>query len=111
VKQLQCSRHIPVLHNINGYGCILTEIKLYEKDFGAGIAQLVQSLGYRLDDRGSILAAAIIRFFLCATASRQALGPTQLPIQWVPSALSLGVKRPGREAHHSPPSIVEVKNA
>jgi hypothetical protein len=24
------------------------------------------------------------------------------PIQWVPGALSLGVKRPGREADHSP---------
>jgi hypothetical protein len=32
-----------------------------------------------------------------------ALGPTQPPIQWVPGALSLGVKRPGREADHSPP--------
>jgi hypothetical protein len=26
-------------------------------------------------------------------------------------ALSLGVKRPGREADHSPPSSAEVKNA
>jgi hypothetical protein len=40
-----------------------------------------------------------------------ALGPTQPPIQWVPGALSLGVKRPGREADHSPPSSAEVKNA
>jgi hypothetical protein len=31
------------------------------------------------------------------------------PIQWVPGALSLGAKRPGREADHSPPSSVEVK--
>jgi hypothetical protein len=38
-----------------------------------------------------------------------ALGPTQPPIQWVPGALSLGVKRPGREADHSPPSSAEVK--
>jgi hypothetical protein len=37
------------------------------------------------------------------------LGPTQPPIQWVPGALSLGVKLPGREADHSPPSSVEVK--
>jgi hypothetical protein len=40
-----------------------------------------------------------------------ALGPTQPPIQWVPGALSLGVKRRGREADHSPPSSAEVKNA
>jgi hypothetical protein len=35
--------------------------------------------------------------------------PTQPPIQWVPEALSLGVKRPGREAGHSPPFSAEVK--
>jgi hypothetical protein len=47
--------------------------------------------------------------FLFITTSRPALGPTQ-PVQWVPGALSLGVKRPGRE-DHSPPSSAEVKNA
>jgi hypothetical protein len=36
--------------------------------------------------------------FLFITASRTALGPTQPPIQWIPGALSLGVKRPGHEA-------------
>jgi len=33
----------------------------------------------------------------------------QHPIQRVPGALSLGVKRPGREADHSPQSSAEVK--
>jgi hypothetical protein len=33
------------------------------------------------------------------------------PIQWVPGALSVGVKRPVREAEHTPPSSGEVKNA
>jgi hypothetical protein len=33
------------------------------------------------------------------------------PIQWVSGTLSLGVKRPGREPDHSPPSSAEVKNA
>jgi hypothetical protein len=47
--------------------------------------------------------------FLFTTASRTALGPTDPPIQWVPWALSLGVKRPGREAGHSPPFSAEVK--
>jgi hypothetical protein len=37
------------------------------------------------------------------------LWPTQPPIQWVPGALSLGVKRPGREADHSPSSNAEVE--
>jgi hypothetical protein len=45
---------------------------------------------------------------LFTTVSRTAPGPTQCPIQWVPGALSLGVKRPWREADHSPPST-EVK--
>jgi hypothetical protein len=47
--------------------------------------------------------------FLFTTASRTALRPTQPPIQWVPEALSLGVKLPGREADHSHPSSDEVK--
>jgi hypothetical protein len=38
-----------------------------------------------------------------------ALEPTQPPIQWVPGVFSLGIKRPGREADHSPPSSAEVK--
>jgi hypothetical protein len=35
--------------------------------------------------------------------------PTQPPIQWWPGTLSLAVKRPGREADHSPPTSAEVK--
>jgi hypothetical protein len=38
------------------------------------------------------------------TASRSVLRPTQSLIQWVPGALSLGLKRPEREADHSYPS-------
>jgi len=34
--------------------------------------------------------------------------PAQPPIQWVPGALSLGVKRPGRGADHLLPSSAEV---
>jgi hypothetical protein len=37
------------------------------------------------------------------------LGPIQPPIQWVPGALSLGVKRSERETDHSPPPSAEVK--
>jgi hypothetical protein len=65
------------------------------------------ALGNGLDDRGfeSRLGLGI---FLFTTASRTALRPTQPPIQWVPGALSLVVKRPVREADHSPPSSAEV---
>jgi hypothetical protein len=48
---------------------------------------------------------------LFTTVSRPALGPTQPPIQWVPGALSLGAKRPGREADHSSQFSAEFKNA
>jgi hypothetical protein len=36
---------------------------------------------------------------------------TQPLIHWVPGASTPGVKQPGREADHSPPSSAEVKNA
>jgi len=38
------------------------------------------------------------------------VGPTQPPIHWLPWALNLGLKRPGREADYIPPSSAEVKN-
>jgi hypothetical protein len=48
--------------------------------------------------------------FLFSTASRPDLGPTQPPIQLVPGATSLRINWSGREADHSFPSSVEVKN-
>jgi hypothetical protein len=60
------------------------------------------------DDRGSNPGEGM-GVFLFDTASRPALGSTQPPTQWVLGPLSLGVKWPGREANHSPPSSAEVK--
>jgi hypothetical protein len=60
---------------------------------------------YGLDYRG-FESRQGLGIFLFTTVSRPALGPTQ----WVPGALYLGVKRPGSEADHSPPSSAEVKN-
>jgi hypothetical protein len=68
------------------------------------------ALGYGLHDRG-FESRQGLRIFLFTTASRTALGSTQPLVQWVPGALSLGVKRPGREADHSTPSSAEVRNA
>jgi hypothetical protein len=42
-------------------------------------------------------------------SSTPALGSFQPPIHWVPGALFPGIKRPGREADHSPPTSAEVK--
>jgi hypothetical protein len=65
----------------------------------------------RLDDRGLRFDSwRGLGIFLFTTASRTALRPTHPPIQWVPGALSLEVKRPGRETDHSPSSSDDVKN-
>jgi hypothetical protein len=73
-----------------------------------GIAQWC-SAGLRARCRGVRIPAEAGNF-LFTTASKPALRPTQPPIQWVPWAFSLGVKRPERETDHSPPSIAKVKN-
>jgi hypothetical protein len=76
------------------------------RDSSVGIAT-----GYGLDDRMiGVDSRRELGIFLLVIASRPALGPTQPPIQWVLGALSLGVKWPGRESVHSPPSSTEVKN-
>jgi hypothetical protein len=48
--------------------------------------------------------------FLFSTASRQAPGSTQPPLQWAPRALSREVKRPWRETNHSPVCTSDLKN-
>jgi hypothetical protein len=48
---------------------------------------------------------------LLFTASRLALVRTDSRIEWVPEAVSPGIKRPGPNANRSLTSSVEVKNA
>jgi hypothetical protein len=48
--------------------------------------------------------------FPFSAAFRPALGPTKLPIQWVPGAFPVGMKRQGRETDHAPPSGAEFKD-
>jgi hypothetical protein len=61
--------------------------------------------GCGLDGRGVEvrvpLGANVLSF---PRRSRQVLGPTQPPVQWIAGALSPGVNRPGREADHSTPT-------
>jgi hypothetical protein len=61
-----------------------------------------------VDDQVSILGRSWDSLF--TTASRPALRPTQPPIRWVPAIRSPSIKRPRREADHSPSSSAEVKN-
>jgi len=50
--------------------------------------------------RSSFLGKGKAFFFIFPRTSISALGPTHLIVEWVPVALSLGVKRPGREVNH-----------
>jgi hypothetical protein len=76
----------------------MREHKLYD---GTNYAVNMDDLGFK--------SWQGLGIFLFTTVSRPTLGPTQPPIQWVPGALSLGVKWLGCEANHSPPSSAEVK--
>jgi hypothetical protein len=67
------------------------------------------ALGYELDNRG-FESGQWLWMFLFTAASRPALGPIQSPIQWLPGALSLGIKWQERETDHSPPPSAKVKN-
>jgi hypothetical protein len=66
--------------------------------------------GYRLDDRGVRVRVPVgSRIFFPPRRSNRFWGSTQPPIQWVPVALSPGVKWPGREADYSPSASVKVR--
>jgi hypothetical protein len=67
-----------------------------------------ETLGYGLDDRG-FESRQRLGIFLFTTTSRPALRSTHPPLHWVPGALSLGLKRLGREADHSLPSSADIK--
>jgi hypothetical protein len=53
--------------------------------------------------RGQSSSPGRVKNFFFSMSSRPALESTQPPIQWIP-----GVKRPGREADHSPQASAEV---
>jgi hypothetical protein len=67
-------------------------------------------LGYRLDGRGVGVRVPVEESFFPFHVSRPVLRPAQPPIQWILKVLSSGVKRPGVEADHSPPTNAEIKN-
>jgi hypothetical protein len=66
-------------------------------------------MGCGLDTRGQNSSPSKVKNFLFSTMSRPVQGPTQPLVQWVPGALSPGVKQPGLEADHSPPTSAGVK--
>jgi hypothetical protein len=59
--------------------------------------------GHGLDDRGVGVRVPLCEEFSFLHVVKTGSGDTQFPIQWIPKAISPGVKRPEREADHSPP--------
>jgi hypothetical protein len=66
-------------------------------------------LCYYLVHKSPPLDCILSQMITVHTLTWPALGPTQPPIQRVPGDLSLGVKRPEREADHSASSSADVK--
>jgi hypothetical protein len=66
------------------------KLKKTEDCFICDVNVNIEVLGFH-----SIQGLGVFLFF---SAPRPALQPIKPPIQWVPGAFSLGVKRPGREA-------------
>jgi hypothetical protein len=86
------------------------QLYYYPSTYGSRDSAVGIATGCGLDDRGvGVPSPSGIKNFLFSTSSRPGLGPTQPPIQWVPGALSPGVKPPGHEANHSPTASVEDK--
>jgi hypothetical protein len=80
---------------------------LESRDSSVGIA-----LGYGLDDRDSRVRfpGGGWEFFSSPPLCPERLwGPPSLLSNEYRGSLSLGIKRPGRETDHSPPSSAEVK--
>jgi hypothetical protein len=67
--------------------------------------------GLRAGQLGFYDSWQALGIFLFATVFTPGLGRNQPPIQWVPGAPFVGLKRPGREAEHSPPFSAEFKSA
>jgi hypothetical protein len=67
--------------------------------------------GLRAEQPGVLIPSISKEIFLCSTAFRPTLGPTQLRFQWELRADFVGVNWMWCEADRSPPSSAEVKNS
>jgi hypothetical protein len=70
---------------------------VWSRDISVGTAT-----GCGPDDKGvGVPSPGEVKKYFFSAVSRPALELTQPPIQWVAGDLSLGIKRPVREADHS----------
>jgi hypothetical protein len=65
-------------------------------------------MGYRLDSQGSISGRGKIFVLLQSIQNGFGTQPASYPMEM--GALCPGVKQPGHETKHSPPSSAEIKN-
>jgi hypothetical protein len=94
--------YLATLQNKDIHNC---KVVMIIRDSSVGIA-----LGYGLEDRGSrVRFPAGTGNFSLHHCVQDGSGAHSASYPMLPGALSLGVKRPGREADHSPPSSVGVK--
>jgi hypothetical protein len=84
------------------YGCIISWFESRDTVVGTVI-------GFGLDDQGVGVRVPLGEKISLLMSFRPTLGPTQPPNQWVLGTNSLGAKRSGREADHSPPTSAEFK--
>jgi hypothetical protein len=88
-----------------GRGNTVSLLHCRSRDSAVGIAT-----GYGLDDRGvGVWVSVGVRIFTSPCRPDRLWGPPNLLSNGYRGALSLRVKRPGRESDHSPPTSAEVK--
>jgi hypothetical protein len=120
ILQNSCSAHPTVFQ-------LITQIKSGEENRSSSLCRFHHSPLFSSGIRGSSVSIVTrLRdgrsgfdsrqgqrrdFFSSSPNNILILRPTQPSMQWVQGAFIQGVKRPGREADHSPPSNTEVKNA
>jgi hypothetical protein len=84
-------QNVLAFNGLHGVISQQTELSRYSDGLGAGNSEF-----YSRKEQET---------FPFPTASRPALGLTHPPVPWVPGTLTTDVKRLGREADDSPPSI------
>jgi hypothetical protein len=101
-NSLQSKQHKSELHRRSAFLRFVTQQYTYTQETGWRSWLRARRLRSRSSSPG------MIKNFLLSS-SRPALGSTQPPIQWVPGAFCPGIRRPGREADHSPPASTKDK--
>jgi hypothetical protein len=103
IKALHSSRH-QISLSVLDFILISRIREMGSRDSSVGIAT-----GYEPYKRGRSSSPNRVKNFHFSTSSSPAMGSTQPPIQWVPVALSPGVKQPRGETDHTPPISAEVR--